>query len=238
MRALVTRPREDAEAISRALESRGFEVRLEPLLDILIYRAIALPLDGVQGILATSANGVRALAANNAPPDLPLWAVGAATAACARSLGFQTVESAGGDVVRLAELVAGRVDPAKGALLHAAGSTVAGDLSEMLGRHGFLVRRTVLYEARTAEALSPSLLAAMSAQELDLALFFSPRTAATFARLAIAADVADACRTIDAGALSEAVVDQLAALPWRRTFIAATPDQTALLAAIDADRGH
>ncbi|PKU23459.1 uroporphyrinogen-III synthase [Telmatospirillum siberiense] len=238
MRALVTRPREDAEDVSRALESRGFEVRLEPLLDIHIHRNVVLPLDGVQGLLATSANGVRALAANDAPRTLPLWAVGAATAARAREQGFQSVESAGGDVARLAELVARRVDPAKGALLHAAGSKVAGDLSGALGAQGFEVRRAVLYEARTATGLTPSLLAAMGGQELDLALFFSPRTAATFARLVMAADVADACRTIDAGALSEAVAGQLAVLPWRRILVAATPDQAALLAVIDADRGH
>lgn len=237
-RALVTRPREDAEGISRALESRGFDVQLEPLLDILIHRDVALPLNRVQGFLATSANGVRALAANTPRRDLPVWAVGTATADCARSLGFRAVENGGGDVARLAELVARRCDPRQGALLHVAGSKLAGDLSGTLAAQRFEVRRVVLYEARTAETFSPSLLAALDAEALDLALFFSPRTAATFARLITAAERAEACRAIDAYTLSQAVAEQLAALPWRQTHLARTPDQAALLAVIDADRGH
>jgi uroporphyrinogen-III synthase len=237
-RALVTRPREDAEGITRALESRGFAVQLEPLLDIVLHRDVALPLNRVQGFLATSANGVRALAANSPRRDMPLWAVGTATADCARSLGFRSVENGGGDVVRLAELVARRLDPRQGALLHVAGSKVAGDLSGALARQGFEVRRVVLYEARTAEAFSPALLAALDGEALDLALFFSPRTAATFATLAQAAERGECCRAITAYALSPAVAEQLAVLPWRAVHIAGNPDQAALLAVIDAEQGH
>jgi uroporphyrinogen-III synthase len=236
--ALVTRPREDAQGISQALEARGFRVQVEPMLDIVLRQGVALPLEGVQGYLATSANGVRALAANGAPRHLPLWAVGAATADCARTLEFQCVEAAGGDVAHLADLVARRVDPQAGALLHAAGSALAGDLSGALSARGFAIRRVVLYEAHTALSLSPDLIAALDAEALGLALFFSPRTAATFARLIQTLRRNDACRGIDAYALSPAVAEQLAVLPWRRVRIAQEPDQTALLAVIDADRGH
>ncbi len=238
MRALVTRPREDAEEISRALESRGFEVQLEPLLEIDIHREVTIPLNRVQGILATSANGVRALAANIPRRDLPLWAVGTATADCARSLGFRVVNNGGGDVAHLAELVIRRLDPRQGTLLHAAGTKLAGDLSGILSAKGFEVRRVVLYEARTAEALSAPLLAGLDSAAIDLALFYSPRTAATFVRLIAAAERTEACRGIDAYALSPAVAEQLAALPWRRVLTARTPDQAALLAAIDAERGR
>ena len=237
-RALVTRPRADAQGITRALEARGLTVQLEPLLDIVLRQGVALPLDGVQGVLATSANGIRALAANGAPRDLPVWAVGAATADCAKALGFSIVERAGGDVATLADLVMDRVDPGAGALLHAAGDTLAGDLSGALGAHGFAVRRLTLYDARAAEAFSPALIEALNAEELGLALFFSPRTAATFARLMDVAGRGDACRAISAYALSQAVAERLAVLPWRQVRIAREPDQTALLAVIDADRGH
>ncbi len=232
-RALVTRPREDSEGITRALESRGFSVQIEPLLEIVIERGVSLPLNGVQGFLATSANGVRALAANLDDRSLPLWAVGDATAACARELGFRQVESAGGDVEKLAALVSGRVDPRHGALLHAAAGKLAGDLSGRLGSQGYEVRRVVLYEARTATALSPSLIAALEGELIDLALFFSPRTAATFATLAHAVGCQDACRPIAAYALSAAVAGELATLPWRVVRTAAKPEQEALLAAID-----
>jgi uroporphyrinogen-III synthase len=234
-RALVTRPREDVTGIARALEARGFAVQVEPLLEITLRREVALPLAGVQGILATSANGVRALAANFDQRRLPVWAVGDATASCAADLGFRQVESADGDVESLARLVAGRVDPRHGALLHAAGSAVAGDLAGRLAAQGIEVRRVVLYDATAVTALSPALVGALEAASLDLALFFSPRTAATFVTLARAMDLGDALGVVTAYALSPAAAAELAALPWRRVRIAARPDQDALLAAIDAD---
>ena len=63
MRALVTRPRAEAASLAEALAARGIAALLEPLLDIR-YRDLGDPLDlaGVQAVLCTSANGVRAFA--------------------------------------------------------------------------------------------------------------------------------------------------------------------------------
>ncbi|HLN23341.1 MAG TPA: uroporphyrinogen-III synthase [Patescibacteria group bacterium] len=236
-RALVTRPREDSEGIARALAGRGYEVQVEPLLEIVPRSGVALVLTGVQGILATSANGVRALAVNLAGRDLPVWAVGDATARTARELGFHHVETARGDVGSLVALVATRCDRSQGALLHAAGSAVAGDLAGQLSGAGFEVRREVLYEARTATALSPALCQALDQNELEVALFFSPRTAATFATLTRAAGRETGCAGLAAYALSPAVARELAALPWRSVITAARPEQESMLAAIDAANG-
>lgn len=235
--ALVTRPQDDSVALCAALTARGYGVRLEPMLDIVLRQGVSLDLSGVQGFLATSANGVRALAANCSERDLPLWAVGDATARCARDLGFSRVESANGDAATLTALVADRVDSTAGMLLHAAGTKIAGDLSGGLAAKGFKLRREVLYDARTAQSLTPALLTALEGQEIDLALFFSPRTAATFVTLAQAAGRIDACRAITAYALSAAVAQELAALPWRAIQTADQPKQDALLALIDREEG-
>ena len=62
LRALVTRPREEAESLTAALATRGVEALVEPLIEIHYQAPEALDLGGVQAILCTSANGVRALA--------------------------------------------------------------------------------------------------------------------------------------------------------------------------------
>ncbi|HZB94148.1 MAG TPA: uroporphyrinogen-III synthase, partial [Stellaceae bacterium] len=67
-----------------------------------------------------------------------------------------------------------------------------------------------------------------------LALFFSPRTAATFVRLAAAAGVEDRCRALTALALSPAVASALTAVSWARIGVARAPTQAALLDAVDA----
>src|SRR5579875_3028456 len=74
---------------------------------------------------------------------------------------------------------------------------------------------------------------ALSGGEIDLALFFSPRSAATFVELASAAGLAHACAGITAIAISAAVDRALAALGWRARHIADKPDRRALLEAVD-----
>ena len=233
MRALVTRPRDDAQGISAELRARGYEVVVEPLLDIVALPGVTVPAEGVQAILATSANGVRMLADRLADRSLPLYAVGDATAAAARRLGYARVESAGGDVDSLAALVRDRVDPAAGALLHAAGTAVAGDLSGLLAASGHQVRRVVLYEARAAQAISPATLSLLSANAIDIALFFSPRTAQTFATLLTSVGAAGGCRQVVAYCLSAAVARALAVLPWAALRVAERPEQRALLNDVD-----
>ncbi|MEK9723834.1 MAG: uroporphyrinogen-III synthase, partial [Rhodospirillaceae bacterium] len=88
MHLLLTRPRSDSEALAATLAARGVATTVAPLLDIAIPDGPPLDLTGVQGLLMTSANGVRAFAAREARRDLLVFAVGEATGAEARAAGF------------------------------------------------------------------------------------------------------------------------------------------------------
>jgi uroporphyrinogen-III synthase len=198
----------------------------------------ALDLEGVQAILCTSANGVRALARASRERGLLLLAVGDATAARARAEGFSSVESAGGVVRDLARLAETRLRPQNGPLVHVAGNVVAGDLVGLLGAQGFTVERRVLYEARAAAELSPEAVGGLRTGAIAFALFFSPRTAAIFGRLADAAGVTERCARVIALAISEAADAALAGLPWRERRIAERPSQPALLDALDQVLGR
>jgi uroporphyrinogen-III synthase len=233
LRALVTRPREAAAALAAALAARGLEAVIEPMLEV-HFRAGASPdLTGVQAVLCTSANGVHALARTSAERRLPLLAVGDATAARARAEGFTSVASAGGDAVDLVRLAAARLDPREGRLLHVCGDAVAGDLAGGLREHGFTVERSILYEARPIPALSQAATDAIRSGAIDFALFFSPRTAAIFARLANDGGVASYCATMTALSISATADAVLGVLPWRERCIAESPEQPALLVALD-----
>jgi uroporphyrinogen-III synthase len=233
LRALVTRPRAGANALAAALSARGIAPILEPLLEIRFRDPAPLDLRSVQALLCTSANGVQALALATGERSLPLYAVGEATAAKARDEGFLTVRSTGGDAADLARLAARDLRPRDGRLLHVAGSVVAGDLAGMLRTKGFAIDREIRYEARTAAALSPPTVQALRMAEVDFALFFSPRTAAAFARLAHMAGVAADCRTVTALSISAAVDAALDGLPWRDRHLAERPNQPALLTVLD-----
>lgn len=232
-RALVTRPRDEAGPLATALAARGIEAIVEPLLDIR-FRTEPLPdLRGVQALLFTSANGVRAFARVSRERGLPVFAVGEVTAARARDEGFAAVESAGGDVASLAALVRQRAMPARGRLMHVAGSVLAGDLAAELQAAGFPVERAVLYEAAPAGRLSGTARQAIEAGLVDFALFFSPRTAAIFVRLARQDAIADQLRHVRAVSISAAADAAFDEIRFRARHVADHPDRNGLLAVVD-----
>jgi uroporphyrinogen-III synthase len=235
LHVLVTRPRPDAVALAAELERRGHSVLQQPLLEIEIDANIPLDLDGAQALLFTSANGVRAFVARSGRRDLPVYAVGDATAGEARAQEFGAVESAGGAVEDLAALVRGKAEPEGGALLHVSGSAVAGDLSGLLTSDGFAVRREQLYTARTVTRIDAAVRAALSAGTLDAVLFFSPRSATAFANLVQAAEIGDACENLTAVCLSDAVAAALAPNSWRTVTVAARPNQESLIASLEGN---
>ena len=231
-RLLITRPQADAVPLARTLAGLGFATLTEPLLEIVYADGPPLDLRGVQALLATSGNGIRAFARRAGRRDLPVLAVGDATARIASTAGFTSVESAAGDVAALADLALRRLSPGAGALLHVAAGDLAGDLAGRLTAAGFGYRREVLYSAVTAERLSPAACDALNAGRLAGVLLFSPRTAATFARLVREAGQERACAHIVAFCLSRAVAEKAAALCWRRIVVAREPTEPALIAGI------
>jgi uroporphyrinogen-III synthase len=237
MKALVTRPPEDATPVAAALRARGIAAMTAPMLQIEPEPGAAVrlagALAGVQAVLFTSANGVRAFAEASGRFELPAYCVGAASAAAARLAGFRTVASADGAVADLAALAAARLAPGNGPLLHAAGAVTAGDLAAELAAKGFGVRRIVLYRAVPTVHFAPETAAALRRGEIDLALFFSPRSAETFVRLVAGGGMAEPCRGMIAVCLGRNVAAALNGLAWRATAIAAAPNLAALMAALD-----
>jgi uroporphyrinogen-III synthase len=234
MRALITRPAEDAKSLQAELRRRGIAVVHEPMLSIERMTDVSIDTAGVQGLLFTSSNGVRAFARLSDQRELPAFAVGDATARACRDAGFSNVHSASGDVDALANYVIHHCQPLDGRLVQIAGTITAGDLAGALRAAGFVIERIPIYEATTAKAFSPGTQTALKSGRIDAVLFFSPRTASTFVSLAQSVGLENACRNINAYCLSPAVAKRAAALPWKRVTIAAETNQAALIESLDS----
>jgi len=229
MRILVTRPEEDSREISQTLRAMGHDVVAAPLLKIQFYDGPEILLEGVQAILATSANGVRAIARRTQRRDVPLFAVGPQTEAEARAAGFTHIRNAHGDGAALARATAGWVKPEDGILLHAAGAEAPKLLASALEKSGFTVWREVLYEAQAAAQLPDAAARALKSGGLDAVMHFSSRSARTFADCVTREGLAASCETLIALCISEASAQALSPLHFRETRIAKAPNQEALL---------
>jgi len=229
MRLLLTRPRDDAEPLAHTLEHLGHEAVIAPLMQIRPLPVTQIPLARVQALLATSANGIRAFAAQSAVRNLPVYAVGPQTAEAAKARGFREIISANGDSAALAATVIEQADPANGPLLHAAGADTAGRLSETLQDAGFEVEVVVLYQAVAMEQLPSEAAAGLRRDTLDGVVLFSPRSAAVFAALTMKAGLSGHCRRLAAFCISDATAIGLSPLRFARVTIATSPNHQSIL---------
>ncbi|MCS6891564.1 MAG: uroporphyrinogen-III synthase [Rhodovarius sp.] len=221
---LITRPEPALWETAAAVAARGWQPVPAPALQLSPQPLRAAP---AQAVLLTSRAAARALP--TLPAGLPVLAVGEGTAAEMRARGHAPVWAAEGDAQALAELAAGRLDPAGGPLLLAVGRGYALDLAAALRARGFRVLRRVVYVARPAERLPEAAAAALAGGEVAQAMFFSPRSALVAMRLIVQAGCAGALKGVRAVAISQRVARCLAALPWAGVVVAARPDHAAML---------
>jgi uroporphyrinogen-III synthase len=226
MLVLVTRPREQAEKTASLLRAAGYEVLLDPMLAVGGLPPPTFVPGEVAAVAVTSANAAPAVTA--VPVDLPVFAVGEATARAIRAVGREPVGVAGGDGRALAGLIARAIAPG-GTILHLCGREVREGLAEALATAGLAYRAAVVYEAVAAADLAPATAAAIREHRLNAVLFYSPRSAALFGAQVRAAGLERGLATVIAVCLSDAVAAELAGLKFREIRVAAARDQKALL---------
>ncbi|WBO22496.1 uroporphyrinogen-III synthase [Sphingomonas abietis] len=208
---LVLRPEPGASATVAAARAIGLAAIAAPLFTI-------RPLDWVpptgrpQAILATSANALRHGGIGIAALiDLPLYAVGAATAEVARYAGFGRIIVGDGDADAILALASSH---GVASLLH-----LAGREHRATARPGIAIERRIVYAADPLDALPEAARAALPGA---IALLHSPRAAALFARLVDPAGIAIA-------AISAATLEA-AGTGWRAHATAERPTDASLLA--------
>jgi uroporphyrinogen-III synthase len=215
MRLLVTRPEPDAGREADTLMALGHEPVRAPLLEIEFLSGVPLPLDGVQAVVITSRNALRALASH---PDLdqvlglPLFAVGEATAWAARQLGFREVTIGPGTGAGLPPIIRREVHPENGALLHIGAEKVAFDLEGALQEDGFELRRAILYRSHAVDTLPEAVVSELKSGTIAGVLLLSPRTARTFVRLAKAQNLE--AKGVVCYCLSKAIAEAVAPLDF------------------------
>ena len=118
MHILLTRPLEDCYEMIIKFKSLGHQVSHLPLLTVEKVDHEQINFFDFKGIIFTSANAIKFLDLQYIDKNLLCFCVGSATEKKARSVGFQKVIAAEGNVENLKELVLQNFDPKKGKLIY------------------------------------------------------------------------------------------------------------------------
>lgn len=212
---IVLRPEPGAGETAARAERAGWDVIIAPLFTI-APRAWAMPaVDDFDALMMTSANAARHGGEGLAQfGDLPLYAVGKATAKAAEEAGFENIRVHGPNAGALADAL--RADR-RSKILH-----LAGEEARPFDESGLMVTRIAVYAARPAEP--PGLAEALS--EPVVALLHSPRAAGRFADWCNANRIARASVAI--AAISPAALHE-AGGGWRGAVVAEEPRDAALI---------
>ena len=180
MHILLTRPLEDCSEMIIKFKSLGHQVSHLPLLSIgkVDYEQINF-LD-FKGIIFTSANAVKFLDLKNIDKNLQCFCVGSATEKKARSVGFQNVIAAEGNVDNLKELVLQNVDQKDGKLIYVSGETISVDLDQQLIKEGYNIKRIVNYKTTHNQKFDKSFVEELKLKIPDMVYIYSPNSALSF----------------------------------------------------------
>lgn len=237
-KVLLTRPLDQSLPLSRKLEAAGFDVAVAPMLEIESMVASIPPLNHAQALVFCSQNAVRMFSRRCREngidaSHLPAFCVGDTTSHTASQVGFKDVRNAGGDARDVLRLILDQTRPNGGIVVHVRGADVAHDIAKQLLDYGYQTESTVMYSARTAHEVDAGIVNEMYAGEINFVLFFSARTAMTFANLAKAHGFAAAAPQMTAICMSRNVADMARkGVHWRHVRVADQPNENAMLDAL------
>ena len=180
MHILLTRPFEDCSEMILKFQSLGNKVSHLPLLriDKVNYDETAL-LD-LKGIIFTSANAVKFLDVKKINKKFLCFCVGNATEKKARTVGFQNVISAEGNVENLKELILQNFDQKDGKMIYVSGETISVDLDQQLLKEGYNIKRIINYRTVHNENFNNKFVKELKLNMPDIVYGYSQTSALNF----------------------------------------------------------
>ena len=180
MHILLTRPLEDCSEMIVKFKSLGHQVSHLPLLNIDKVNYEEINFSEYKGIIFTSANAVKFLEYKKIDKKILCFCVGIATEKKARSIGFQNVIAAEGNVENLKELVLQNFDKKNGKLIYISGETISVDLDQQLVGEGYNIKRIVNYRTTHNQNFDENFVKELKLNMPDMVYVYSQNSALSF----------------------------------------------------------
>ena len=151
MHLLLTRQLEDCSDLIVRFKELGHIVSHLPLLNIEKVQYNQKSLKGCNGIIFTSANAIKFLDTKEINKNIKCFCVGLATEKKAKSVGFQNIITAEGNVNNLKELILQNYNPVDGNIIYVSGEIISSELDRQLINDGYSVKRLRSEERRVGK---------------------------------------------------------------------------------------
>tara|TARA_B100001057_G_scaffold351782_1_gene353249 strand:+ start:2453 stop:3151 length:699 start_codon:yes stop_codon:yes gene_type:complete len=180
MHILLTRPLADCSDMILRFRALGHEVSHLPLINIIPVQYKEIKISDFNAIIFTSANSVKFLNFKNIDKKTICFCVGTATEKKARSMGFQNVIAAEGNVNNLKELILQNFDKKTGKLIYISGEIITTDLDRQLIDEGYDIQRLINYKVNYNSKFDENFIKELKLKIPDIVYIYSQNSALSF----------------------------------------------------------
>ena len=219
MHILLTRPLEDNREMILKFQSLGHEVTHMPLISIEGIKYEDLNFSDFKGIIFTSSNAIKFLDTKSVDKKINCFCVGSATESKAKSIGFQNIFAADGNVNNLKELILQNFNSSDGKLLYVSGEIISNELDQILISEGYNVQRIINYKANPVEKFSDTFIEKLKLNIPEIAYIYSQNSAISFLNLIKNYELINLWMDTNLMCIGEKTSAVLNEIKWKKIFL-------------------
>ena len=183
MHILLTRPLEDSREMILRFQSLGHQISHMPLINIENKNYESLNFSDFNGIIFTSSNAIKFLNLKLIDKKIICFCVGSATEKKAKSVGFQNIFCADGNVNNLKQLILSNFNSSDGKLLYVSGEIISNELDKELISEGYNVKRIINYTVKPIEKFDDKFIENLKLKTPEIVYIYSQNSAISFLNL-------------------------------------------------------
>jgi len=219
MHILLTRPLEDSSEMILKFQSLGHEVTHMPLISIEGIKYEDLNFSDFKGIIFTSSNAIKFLDTKLVDKKINCFCVGSATESKAKSIGFQNIFAADGNVNNLKELILQNFNSSDGKLLYVSGEIISNDLDQILISEGYNIQRIINYKANPVEKFSDTFIEKLKLNMPEIVYIYSQNSAISFLNLIKNYELVNLWMDTNLMCIGEKTSAVLNEIKWKKIFL-------------------
>ena len=219
MHILLTRPLEDSREMILKFQSLGHEVTHMPLISIEGIKYEDLNFSDFKGIIFTSSNAIKFLDTKSVDKKINCFCVGSATESKAKSIGFQNIFAADGNVNNLKELILQNFNSSDGKLLYVSGEIISNDLDQILISEGYNIQRIINYKANPVEKFSDTFIEKLKLNMPEIVYVYSQNSAISFLNLIKNYELVNLWMDTNLMCIGEKTSAVLNEIKWKKIFL-------------------
>ena len=229
MHILFTRPLEDCHEMILKFQSLGHEISHLPLINIEGLKYESLNYSEFKGIVFTSSNAIKFLDIKKIDKEKICFCVGDATEKKARSVGFQNVFAAEGNVDNLKELVLQNFNSSEGRLLYVSGEVVSSHLDEQLLSEGYNIKRVINYRSNPVKEYDENFIEKLKLKMPEIVYVYSPNSAINFLKVIKNYQLENLWMNTNLMCIGEKTSSILNEIKWKKIFLFSPGEEEFLL---------